>query len=384
MSFTFKLFQIAVLQGRLPMNLSATLLHRLALRVSYGLLLGAIAVPARAQFVDNFNYANNAALEAVWGAPVIGGATGSSFTYNTGSGTLNATQLIDADVGGYATAKFSRAASFSGDFVGRAEFDWNQSLVLGTMFVEFRSATGIIASGGLGDDTGLPGHAYMQVGGNGTYVGPNGEYLGTFFEAQTGAIATSFNNAPIVSGAADAVRTGNSLGNTGSARMDVVRFGDQLRVVVSNGTQQFSLGPISGSDEDITSVGIVFAGFAFGGPANHLVGDTGTHIALSTVELEAAHGPGDANGVGGVTIEDYLLIRANSFTPQILGRNGDTNYDGFVDFADFREWKANFPGGAGAAEAAIAALGIPEPASLALCGIAAAVLLVAARRKTNR
>lgn len=371
-------------RGGLPMNWSATTRRSLVLQILCGLLLGAISVPAPAQFVDNFDYANNATLEAVWGTPVVGGATGTSFTYNTGSGTLNATELIDSDVGGFATAKFSQPTSFSGDFVGRAEFDWNQSLVLGVMFVEFRGAAGLIASGGLGDDTGASGHAYMQVGGNSTYVGPNGEYLGTFFEAQTGAIATSFNNAPIVSGAADAVRAGYALGDTGSARLDVVRFGSQLRVVVSDGTNQFSLGPITGSTDDITSVDIVFGGFAFGGPANHLVGDTGTHIALSTIELEVAHGPGDANGVGGVTIEDYLLIRANSFTSQILGRNGDVNYDGLVDFADFREWKANFPGGEAAAEAAIAALAVPEPTSLVLCGIAGTILLVVARRKSNR
>lgn len=348
------------------------------------LLLGILVAESSAQFVDPFDYADNASLEAVYGAPVVGGATGTSFTYNTGGGTLNATSLTDADVGGYATAKFSRAASFSGDFVGRAEFDWNQSPVLGTMFVEFRGATGIIASGGLGDDTGNPGHAYMQVGGDSTYVGPNGEYLGTFFEAQTGAIATSFNNAPIVSAAADAVRSGNSLGNIGSTRLDIIRQGDQIRAVLSQGTNQFSLGPITGSTEDISSVNIVFAGFAYGGPSNHLVGDTGTHIALSHLVLEAAHDPGDANGMDGVTIDDYLLIRANSFTNQILGTNGDVNYDGFVDFNDFREWKEYYPGGAAAAEAAIAALGVPEPASLALCGIVAAVLFVVVSRKSNR
>ncbi len=350
------------------------------------LLAGAFVPGSQAQFLDNFNYANNAALEAVWGAPVVGGQTATAFTYNTGSGKLNGTGLTDADVGGYGTSIFSRPVSFSGDFVAGMDFDWNQSLALGTMFMELRSATGVIASGGLGDDTGSPGHAYMQVGGNSTYLGANGAYIGgaTSFETQTGAIATSFNNAPIVSAAADAVRTGNALGNVGSGRLGIFRFDDQIRALITRGTDQFSLGPVTASADDIASINLVFAGFAFGANANHLTGDTGTHVAIDRFSLEAPHGPGDANGVGGVTIDDYLLIRANSFTSQFFGTNGDTNYDGFVDFEDFREWKSNFPGGAAAAEAAIAALGVPEPASIVLCGSTALILLLAVGRRLNR
>jgi hypothetical protein len=94
--------------------------------------------------------------------------------------------------------------------------------------------------------------------------------------------------------------------------------------------------------------------------------------------------PGDGDGDGDVDINDYLAIRANSFTNQLLGRNGDVNDDAFVDFDDFREWKVNFPGGAAAADAAIAALGVPEPASIVLSGMAAVFLLVRAGRKANR
>jgi hypothetical protein len=95
--------------------------------------------------------------------------------------------------------------------------------------------------------------------------------------------------------------------------------------------------------------------------------------------------PGDANGNGVVDINDYLTIRSHSFTHQLLGQNGDANDDGFVDFGDFQVWKAHFPGGAGAADAAIASLGVPEPASLALCSVVGAVLLLAAGgRRSNR
>jgi hypothetical protein len=318
---------------------------------------------AQAQFTDNLSYANNAALQAVWGAPVLGGQTGTTFTYDTAGGKLHATEMGDADVGGYATVTFSRPTSFAGNFVARMEFDWNQSSALGALFLDVRGASGVIASGGLGDDTGGPGHAYMQVGGGSTYLGPNGQYIGgaTTFETQTGAVATSFNNAAIVSAAADAVRSANALGLIGSARLDIVRTGNQINAVVSTATNRYTLGPVTGSTEAITSINLTFASFFFG-PTNALIGDTGTHVAVDRVVLEPRNAPGDANGVGGVTLADYQIIQANSFTQQIVGANGDVNYDGLVNFADFQEWKTSFPGGVAAAEAAIASL--PEPASL--------------------
>jgi hypothetical protein len=94
--------------------------------------------------------------------------------------------------------------------------------------------------------------------------------------------------------------------------------------------------------------------------------------------------PGDADADGDVDINDYRAIRANSFTNQLLGRNGDVNDDAFVDFDDFREWKTNFPGGAAAADAAVAALNAPEPASIVLGALAAVVLLVRTGRRSNR
>lgn len=339
---------------------------------SCGLLAGSLAAPAHAQFTDNFDYANNAALQAAWGAPVVGGATATSFTYTAGAGKLNATGMTDSDVGGFATATFNRATTFAGNFVARMEFDWNQSATLGGMFMEVRSATGVIASGGLGDDTGGPGHAYMQVGGATTYLGANGAYgPGTAsFEAVTGAAATSFNNAPIVSAAADVVRNGNSLGNSGAARLDIVRVGNMISARIDNGVNAFVLGPVAGSTDNVASISLVFGGFAYGGPTNVLVGDTGTHIGVDKIVLEPKRNPGDADGVNGITIADYQIIQANSFTKQPIGLNGDVNYDGIVDFKDFQEWKTLFPGGVAAAEAAIAALPEPGSLSLALGGLA--------------
>jgi hypothetical protein len=90
-----------------------------------GLLVGLFATAANAQFTDNFDYANNAALHAVWGAPAVGGATATSFTYTAGGGRLNATGMTDSDVGGFGTAIFNRTTNFAGNFVARMEFDWN-------------------------------------------------------------------------------------------------------------------------------------------------------------------------------------------------------------------------------------------------------------------
>lgn len=90
--------------------------------------------------------------------------------------------------------------------------------------------------------------------------------------------------------------------------------------------------------------------------------------------------PGDADGLNGVTIADYLIIQSNSFTAQAFGKNGDVDDNGFVDFADFQQWKTNFPGGVAAAEAAIAAL--PEPSSFGMLILAGMGL--AARRRRQR
>lgn len=93
------------------------------------------------------------------------------------------------------------------------------------------------------------------------------------------------------------------------------------------------------------------------------------------------HAPGDANGVGGVDINDYLLIQAHAFQKVPFGTLGDVTDDGFVDFTDFREWKTNFPGGAAAADAAVAALSVPEPSTLALGGIGLLLLATIHRRR---
>jgi len=267
-----------------------------------------IAARSEGQIVDNFNYVNNAALEAVWGAPMLGGDNAASFTYSTGAGELNATSLIDntANVG-FGTTIFSRPVSHSGDLRATMEFNWDQTTnALGAMFLELRGPSGVIASGGLGDDTMNAAYAYMQVGGNTTFLGPDGSYVGgtNTFENQTGAIATSFQGGAINTLAAQ--RAAKILGVSGSARLDIVRLGDQIELAIDNGIDVFSLGPITGSTDDVTSINLIFAAFTFpGGPSNALVGDSGGHIAISSVSLVP-----EPHSLIGLVLGSMLLLPA--------------------------------------------------------------------------
>ncbi|MCG8449608.1 MAG: PEP-CTERM sorting domain-containing protein [Pirellulales bacterium] len=80
--------------------------------------------------------------------------------------------------------------------------------------------------------------------------------------------------------------------------------------------------------------------------------------------------PGDANGDGLVNTADFIVISNNFFsTPTVLGTNGDIDFSGFVDGADFRMWKDlphdPDPPLATNVEA------VPEPTALLLAGVGA-------------
>lgn len=73
--------------------------------------------------------------------------------------------------------------------------------------------------------------------------------------------------------------------------------------------------------------------------------------------------PGDVTGNGIVDINDYYVIEAHFQQSVTLRTEGDLNSDGFVDFADFRQWKNNRTDlGSGST----ANLVVPEPSSAAL------------------
>lgn len=94
----------------------------------------------------------------------------------------------------------------------------------------------------------------------------------------------------------------------------------------------------------------------------------------------------DFNGDGLVTAADWAVFVPNSFTafaadPAVTAYlKGDLDGDKDNDFADFKLFKADYIAANG--EAAFAALGaaVPEPATLALGGMASLALVVARRR----
>jgi hypothetical protein len=91
---------------------------------------------------------------------------------------------------------------------------------------------------------------------------------------------------------------------------------------------------------------------------------------------------GDTNNNGIVEFEaDFFPIRDNFLSSTNLRANGDLDGNGFVDIADFRQWKNAFSGPPALIEMALAQLqSVPEPSSLALLGLATAFLGGSRRR----
>ena len=91
--------------------------------------------------------------------------------------------------------------------------------------------------------------------------------------------------------------------------------------------------------------------------------------------------PGDVDGMNGVTIDDFIIIRDNFFDMVATREEGDLNLDGIVDIDDFDQWKDNFPGDT-AAFASQLFSSTPEPASLML--LAFGGLFLSARQRVVR
>jgi len=74
--------------------------------------------------------------------------------------------------------------------------------------------------------------------------------------------------------------------------------------------------------------------------------------------------PGDANGDGFVTIDDFTAISDHLFDTVPSGTLGDANLDGVVTYADFRVWKNNYVPGSGSG-GFVPSL-VPEPSTVVL------------------
>lgn len=93
-----------------------------------------------------------------------------------------------------------------------------------------------------------------------------------------------------------------------------------------------------------------------------------------TYDTSSVLTPGDVDGLNGVTIDDFNLIRDN-FRSGTTRAEGDLTGDGIVSLADFDQWAANFPGSSSGLASQLA---VPEPSSILL---AAFSLLAVGRRK---
>ena len=89
--------------------------------------------------------------------------------------------------------------------------------------------------------------------------------------------------------------------------------------------------------------------------------------------------PGDVDGLDGVTLNDFQIIR-DHIGQEVDGRYmGDLNGNKHVDLEDFREWLNAAPPALAAEALASMSTSVPEPSSLLLAGLAA-VGLFALRR----
>jgi hypothetical protein len=96
------------------------------------------------------------------------------------------------------------------------------------------------------------------------------------------------------------------------------------------------------------------------------VGDSGT--------------PGDVDGDDDVDMDDFAIIQSHFQQTVTMRTEGDLTFDNFVDFRDFRQWKNNAP--APVLEQ-WAALGVPEPSTAMLAGLALAGGIAAKRRRSS-
>jgi hypothetical protein len=74
----------------------------------------------------------------------------------------------------------------------------------------------------------------------------------------------------------------------------------------------------------------------------------------------------DFNNSGSTTIDDFNILKTNFLTGTALAQ-GDANYDGKVDHADFFLWRTAFVTAGGSLEGL--SLAIPEPSSAAVAGL---------------
>jgi hypothetical protein len=96
-------------------------------------------------------------------------------------------------------------------------------------------------------------------------------------------------------------------------------------------------------------------------------GNSGTNASGVATSAVLA---GDVDGINGVTIDDFNIIRDN-LTKNVTARNlGDLNGDRKVNLTDFQEWLDAAPAGLGAsALASLSSANVPEPSTSVLLAL---------------
>jgi len=95
--------------------------------------------------------------------------------------------------------------------------------------------------------------------------------------------------------------------------------------------------------------------------------------------------PGDVNGDGFVTMDDFTIIKDNFRKSPRTRSQGDLTSDGLVSLVDFKQWKGAFTGGGGSLQGLDLNFlqSVPEP-SAALLAVLGAIGSMAARRRTSK
>lgn len=119
----------------------------------------------------------------------------------------------------------------------------------------------------------------------------------------------------------------------------------------------------------------------FGGGGEYQFGANSVTVDNIVIEFSPPPAvPGDYSGDSIVNAADYTVWR-DSFGQMItLPNEGEGVTPGEVTLEDYDFWKSQFPAGGAAA---VAALGVPEPCSVALAVFACAVLAIGRQRRTG-
>jgi len=110
--------------------------------------------------------------------------------------------------------------------------------------------------------------------------------------------------------------------------------------------------------------------------------DAAAQWAANVLGPPPVFGDTDGDGIGGEFPDDFEPIRANFRKSVTMRSEGDLVRNNFVDFADFREWKAAFLNGGGSlADLELGFLSnVPEPSTGLLILLASGILMCGRRQ----